>query len=142
MVGFFTGEIRERGQRVGFSITTLDGREGVLAHRDFKGRFRVGKYGVNIQDLEEIAVPAMIPTTRAQVVVVDEIGKMECFSSLFRQTLIHVLDSTNDTLGSISLKGHHFIRQIKKRSDITLIHVSEGNRDMLVDISRTFHPTP
>jgi len=30
--GFFTREIREHVGRVGFSINTLDGREGVLAH--------------------------------------------------------------------------------------------------------------
>ena len=29
--GFFTREMREGGRRVGFSITTLDGRSGILA---------------------------------------------------------------------------------------------------------------
>jgi len=29
--GFYTGEVREKGQRVGFSLTTLDGKESVLA---------------------------------------------------------------------------------------------------------------
>jgi nucleoside-triphosphatase len=47
--GFFTREIRERNRRVGFSITTLDGRSGILARVGSGGPYRVGKYGVWIQ---------------------------------------------------------------------------------------------
>jgi nucleoside-triphosphatase len=67
------------------------------------------------------------------VVVVDEIGKMECFSAMFRQTLLRVLDSPNTVVGSIALKGDAFINAIKKRSDSRLIMVSEKNRDVLAE---------
>jgi len=30
--GFFTAEIREAGERVGFTVSALDGRSGLLAH--------------------------------------------------------------------------------------------------------------
>jgi nucleoside-triphosphatase THEP1 len=130
--GFFTREIREKGRRVGFSINTLDGTQGVLAHQDIKGPYRVGKYGVNLGDIDQIAVPAMIPATEDVMVVIDEIGKMECLSSLFRETLTKILDSRNPVMGTISLKGGSFIQQIKNRQDILLIRVSEKNRDALV----------
>lgn len=131
--GFFTREMRASGRRVWFSITTLDGSHGVLAHTDIRSRFRVGRYGVNLPDIDQIAVPAMVPESETVVVVVDEIGKMECFSALFRQTLIKVLDSANTVVGSISLKGDAFIKAIKKRPDTLLIPVSEKNRDGLVE---------
>ncbi|MBW2581660.1 MAG: AAA family ATPase, partial [Deltaproteobacteria bacterium] len=99
---------RERGRRVGFSITTLAGKTGVLAHQDIKSRFRVGKYGVNLEDLDQIAVPSMLPSTLDQIVVVDEIGKMECFSRLFKETLIKVLSSANLVIGSVAIKGDRF----------------------------------
>jgi nucleoside-triphosphatase len=67
------------------------------------------------------------------ILVVDEIGKMECFSGLFRQTLMNILDTTNTVVGSISLKGDAFLGAIKKRPDTLLISVSEKNRDYLVD---------
>ena len=67
------------------------------------------------------------------VVVVDEIGKMESFSAMFRQTLLRVLDSPNTVVGSIALKGHPFINAIKKRSDTRLIPVFEKNRDVLAE---------
>ena len=138
MIGFFTREIREKGKRVGFSITTLDGKKGVLAHENIRGRFRVGKYGVNITHIDQIAVPSMIPGNQDDIVVIDEIGKMECLSPLFRQTLINILDSENPIIGSISQKGDRFIQRIKKRDDILLVEISERNRDQLVNFSQFY----
>jgi nucleoside-triphosphatase len=131
--GFFTREMREGGERVGFSINTVDGREGILAHKSMRSRYRVGKYGVNLKDIEDIAVPAMIPSGQEQIVVIDEIGKMECFSPLFKQALIEVLDSPNRVLGSIALRGAPFIEGVKRREDVMVIRVTIQNRDILVD---------
>lgn len=131
VVGFFTREIREKGRRDGFSIITLDGREGVLAHEDSQSTRRVGKYGVNIEELDRIAVPSMTPSAADQIVIIDEIGKMECFSPLFRETLIKTLDSANPVIGCIAQKGTPFIEKIKERKDVLLVTVSEKNRDTL-----------
>ena len=133
LTGFFTREIKGKGRRVGFSINTLDGREGILAHENIKSQLRVGKYGVNLKDIEAIAVPSMIPTRRMQIVVIDEIGKMECFSRLFKETLIRILGSSNRMIGSIAERGDHFIQRIKERDDVMLIMITTQNRDILVD---------
>ena len=117
---------------MGFSITTLDGREGILAHEDIKGRCRVGKYGVNLKDIDSIAVPSMIPIKKDEIVVIDEIGKMECFSLKFREALTAVLDSLNWVIGSIAQKGDAFIQGIKERADVTVINVTPKNRDILI----------
>lgn len=132
VTGFYTREIRDRGKRVGFSILTLEGNRGVLAHEDIRGRLRVGKYGVNLADIDRIAVPSMIPSGPEMLIVIDEIGKMECLSPLFRESLLRVLDSGNPVLGSIALKGGPFIEEGKTRRDISLIEVTEKNRDDLV----------
>lgn len=130
-VGFYTREIRSRGRRVGFSITTLDGRHGTLAHVDIRSPRRVGRYGVNLQDIEAIAVPSMMPVNDQAIVVVDEIGKMECFSELFRNTLMKVLDANNTVVGAIALQGDAFIEAVKKRPDTRVIKVTEKNRNDL-----------
>ncbi len=134
LTGFFTRELREKGRRVGFSITTLDGKEGLLAHENSKSQKRVGKYGVHIDDLVRLAVPSMIPSRPDQIVVIDEIGKMECLFPLFRETLQKVLDSENLVIGSIAQKGDAFIEKIKEREDVLLVTVSEKNRDSLVPL--------
>jgi nucleoside-triphosphatase THEP1 len=131
--GFFTREIRQKGRRAGFSIRTLDGREGVLAHKRIKSQWRVGKYGVNITDIESIAVRSIIPSKEDEMIVVDEIGKMECFSRQFRETLIKALDSQNRMIGSIALKGGPFIERIKDREDVQLIEITAQNRDFILD---------
>ena len=132
--GFFTREIREKGQRVGFSIRTLDGKHGVLAHKEINSPFTVGQYGVNVDDIDRIAVPSIITVKEDQMIVIDEIGKMECFSVLFKETLVRVLESKNPILGSIALKGDPFIAEIKKRKDVHLIRITEKNREIFVQM--------
>jgi nucleoside-triphosphatase THEP1 len=65
--------------------------------------------------------------------VIDEIGKMELFSKHFRKLILDVLNSGKQVLASIPLKGNEFIQQIKQRSDIYLLEVTNDNRNLLVD---------
>ena len=132
--GFFTREIRIAEIRVGFAIETLDGKRGILAHQEIRAQYQVGKYGVNLQDIDEIAVPSLVASKAEELVVVDEIGKMECFSRLFRETLIRMLDSGHQVLGSIALKGDRFIEGIKARDDVLLVRLSEANREQAVGV--------
>lgn len=134
--GFFTREMKEKGHRVGFSINTLDGKQGVLAHQNIKSKNKVGKYGVNLEDIDTIAVPSMIPQNEEMMVIIDEIGKMECYSPFFRETVMQILESKHSVIGSVPLRGNLFIEQIKKRKDVLLIQVSEKNRDRLVSMFR------
>jgi nucleoside-triphosphatase len=132
LTGFFTRELRERGQRVGFSITTLARKQGTLAHEKSQSQIRIGKYGVNIDDIDQVAVPSMVPSKPDEIVVIDEIGKMECRSPLFRKTLLDILNCQHQVIGTIAQKGDPFIQKIKERGDVLLVPVSEQNRDSLV----------
>jgi nucleoside-triphosphatase THEP1 len=132
--GFFTRELREKGRRVGFLIETLDGKTGLLAHQNIKSNYRVGRYKVNIEDLDQIAVPSMLPSTDDQLVVIDEIGKMECFSHFFKETLLRALSAENQVIGSIALKGDRFIQTIKNRDDVILVFITQTSRDLAFDL--------
>ena len=130
--GFYTEEIRSRGKRVGFRLKTLNGREGILAHIDIKSRFRVGKYGVNIEDLEDIGVRAIedgLQDEECRVIILDEIGKMELFSRRFKDIVIEALNSEKLLIGTIKLKGNGFIEGIKQRNDTIIIQVTYDNRE-------------
>ena len=130
--GFFTREMKKKGRRVGFSIVTLDGREGILAQEESQSPLKVGKYGIHVEELDRVAVASMVPAGSDQIIIIDEIGKMECFSPLFRETLVKALGSPNPVIGSIALKGNPFIEALKKRADVLLVNVDEKNRDSLV----------
>jgi nucleoside-triphosphatase len=131
--GFFTEEEREGERRVGFLMRTLDGQQGYLAHQDIDSSFRVRRYGVSIENIEKMAVPSIKPVDDA-IVILDEIGKMECFSELFKGTAIEALNSRNITIGTITFGGDEFIRRIKERDDIEIIEVTPDNRDALPDL--------
>jgi nucleoside-triphosphatase len=132
VAGFLTREIREAGSRVGFSIETFDGRKGLLALVGEEGHHRVGRYGVRIETLEAVAVPSLSVNSRNTLVVIDEIGKMECLSSAFRRAVLDLLDSRSVVLASIAKRGDAFMEGIKSRADVTLHEVTIANRDGLV----------
>ncbi len=131
VAGFITREIREKGNRVGFSIETMTGGKATLAHVDFDGPFRVGRYGVSIEALEAIAVPSLLPQSGNILIVIDEIGKMECLSPSFQKAVLHAMDSSNRVLASIAQKGSPFIEGIKARKDVLLLKMSAANREAL-----------
>ena len=131
--GFYTEEIRQGGQRVGFKIITLDGEETVLAHVDFNTKQRVGKYGIDLRALESIGTEAICIAVQArQLVVIDEIGPMEIRSRVFCDVANEALDSGKPILGTITARSFPFTNRIKKRHDVTLIEVRPNNREQLL----------
>lgn len=128
--GFYTEEERSSDKRVGFVMKTVGGKSGYLAHQETKSDFRIRRYGVSIENIETIAAPSIAPRNR-DIIILDEIGKMECFSDLFKQAALHALDSPNIVIGTITLGGDDFIKRIKDRGDIEIYEVTEENRDSL-----------
>jgi nucleoside-triphosphatase len=135
LAGFYTREIRQGGQRVGFEILGLSGGKGVLAHVDSPGRPRVGRYGVNLTEFEDVVrLELQKPCGEVDLFVIDEIGKMECFSGLFMDATERVLDGPSPVLATVAAKGSGFIGDVKNRPDVEILLVSAANRDGLPDI--------
>lgn len=132
--GFFTQEIRRSGQRTGFRIVTLDGREGTLASLGTQ-KPTVGKYSVHIEEFEKLVLPLLNSvTTATDLYVVDEIGKMELLSPLFKTKIIELLSQPANLLATISKKGNGFLDQLKRRSDVEIIEVTRKNRAELPEL--------
>jgi len=133
--GFCTEEIREGGRRVGFSIADLRGARGVLAHVDLDSPYRVGKYGVHRDDLESIGVAAIDAAIEgAQLIVMDEIGRMELCSPEFRRAVGRALDSPTPVLGTIQDRRNEFLDAVRARRDVEIVSVTESNRDAAREI--------
>lgn len=131
--GFYTEEVRSGGERTGFRIVTLDGQRAMLSSVHFPGPPRVGKYGVDVATFERVGVRAIWEAlARAQIVVIDEIGKMELFSAAFREAVLAALDSPMPVVGTILSKPHPWADALKARPDVQLIPVTPENRDRLV----------
>jgi nucleoside-triphosphatase len=133
MAGFYTADIRSKGSRLGFELQGLNGKRRTLAHVGIHGQHRVGKYGVNTGGFEEFLETLDLMNPDVELIVIDEIGKMELFSNRFRSLVCYALNSDKQVLASIPIKGNEFIREIKQRLDIHLFEVTHGNRDHLPD---------
>jgi len=139
--GFFTSEIREKGSRKGFKISSMDGHESTLAHVDFKCPHRVSKYGVSIENLEAIGLKAIACAIKdADIIVIDEIGKMELFSEKVRKAILDALNSPKRVLGTIMMANDPFADQIKKRKDVQVIEVEKG-QDITNEIVKSLKPS-
>lgn len=132
--GFVTEEIREGSVRRGFKVRELGGNEAVLAHVDYKGKPRVGRYGVDVRAFEGIALQALRTGKEADLLVVDEIGRMEMASSSFRSALVELMDSCLPVLATIHMGKDDFTTSILERGDITLYHVATAARDGLLEV--------
>jgi nucleoside-triphosphatase len=129
--GFYTEEIREGGIRKGFALVGLDGKRGVLSHVNVKSRHRVGKYGVDVQSFETFLESLHLKARADSLIVMDEIGKMECFSAAFVSLVRELLDGDGLVVATVAIKGPGLISEVKRRGDVSMYGVTERNRNTL-----------
>ena len=132
--GFYTVEIREEGRRTGFRLVAVGAgppQDGILASVHSTGRYRVGRYGVNVDELERVGVEAVLNAlgdARLTVIVIDEIGKMELLSSRFRSAVMAAVQSPKPLVATAMSRREPWLDAIKTRSDVTQIEVTPANR--------------
>ncbi|MGQ9624820.1 MAG: NTPase [Candidatus Bathycorpusculaceae bacterium] len=132
--GMVSREVRSCNIRVGFEILDLNGeRRGWLAHVNQKTGPQVGKYRVNLEDLNRIGVEAILNAIReCEVVAIDEVGPMELFSEKFREAVKRAFESDKLVVGVVHWKAKdRLIEDVKKREDAEIIAVTYENRDKL-----------
>jgi nucleoside-triphosphatase len=129
--GFVTAEMRHGGARKGFRVQRFDGTEAVLAHVEIRSAQRVGKYGVDVDAFERVALPALDVGREPVLHLVDEIGKMECCSRRFVEAMRAVLDSGDSVVATVAAKGGGFVAEVKDRADVQVWEVTRDNRDAL-----------
>ena len=83
--GLRTEPLLENGERMGYKVIDLvSGEEGVIAHKSIDSRLRVLGYGLNIEELNRVAIPAIdYAQHNCEVLVIDEIGKFSVESEAF-----------------------------------------------------------
>jgi len=141
--GFYTSEVRGRGTRLGFEIVTLSGRRATLAHVKLKPAL-VSKYGVDVGTLEKVGVAELkraVENPEVGLVIVDEIGKMECLSKDFCDVVRAALDSKKSVLGTITEAAIKFADEVRSRRDVEILEVNPASRERLpAEILRRLQP--
>jgi nucleoside-triphosphatase len=133
--GFYTEEIRgSKGRREGFRLVTLDGEEAVMAHTDLRGegRPRVSRYGVDVEAIEDVGVVAIQQAVASdEIVILDEIGKMELFCEAFKKALDQAVESGNPVLATVMQGSRPWVDGLKAKEQVEVWEVTVGNRDTL-----------
>ena len=127
--GFYTEEIRVNNVRQGFELITIQGERFVMAHVDSDSAYRVGKYGVDVETIDTAIAMTLSEDPDMEVFIIDEIGKMECFSDLFVKRMTSLLDSGKPVVATIARKGTGFISKVKNRPGPALWEVTRKNRN-------------
>jgi nucleoside-triphosphatase len=132
--GAYCPEIREDNRRTGFRIVDImTGREGLLAGLYNSGP-TVGKYHVNLDDLEDIGVLALTKALiMADYIFIDEIAPMELMSTTFSKAIWRILESQKPLIAAIHKRSKHpFILKVKSRDDVLIFNLSRQNRDIIM----------
>lgn len=126
--GFYTEEVRSQGVRQGFRLVTLDGQHTILAHVNIHSPCRVSKYGVDIDSLNRVGVSSLRQAAKeCDLVIIDEIGKMELYSASFREAVSQIVGSDKRVLGTIMLSPNPWADAIKCRPQVNLITVTRDS---------------
>jgi nucleoside-triphosphatase len=135
--GMLSREVRSSGSRVGFEILNLaNNRRGWLAQVDKKGGPQVGKYRVNLLDLDRIGADAISEAVdTCEVIVLDEIGPMELFSNRFKEAVTTAFQSKKLVIATVHWRERGFLNSLLgKINDVEWFEVSMDNREMLHEL--------
>jgi nucleoside-triphosphatase len=100
---------------------------------DIRSQYRVEKYGVDIRGFDNYLASLSLGGVGDRPVIIDEIGKMECFSRFFREVVDRLLDSERLFISTIAKRGTPFIESVKMRQDVALFEITRDNRDNLLE---------
>lgn len=134
-IGFWTEEFRDSktNKRLGFKVITTDGKISTLADKNLTSPFKVGSYGVNIKDFEEVVIPLLEKAImqKNKIIIIDEIGKMELFSEKFLNLIKKIVFSSDySIIATIPIKDiHPVVASLRKLENINLIEITTENRD-------------
>lgn len=152
--GFYTAECRKGGDRIGFDILYWDS-SGSCFKREVLSRFsssfkkndpRVGKYLVDTKNVDKYCVSSIAnvgnTSSDNELVIVDEVGKMEMLCPSFIPAVNELLNNNPETddkkkiiLGTLPTPRYgrvlDAVEDIRARDDVIVLHVNKSNRDDL-----------
>ncbi len=144
--GFYTRKVKINGSGVGFQAISLKGERHMLSHLMFSGAQPAGRYEVDVAGFERFLDHEGLEFSPSPVVVIDEIGQMECLSPKFRALIFSLFESHRLVIATISKKSGGLIQRIRNRRDCKVVDLQPANRDSLLteltaQIRRQFQPS-
>jgi nucleoside-triphosphatase len=131
--GFYTEEIRDLNDRIGFRCVSVDGGSQEIANVDNNSPVRVGRYGIDLKKFEDFAIKQLETSLNAKkVIVIDEIGYMQLLSKPFEEMIMNIVTQSNHILlGTIPVDSHPIIHKIRNHNRVKIFSINHDNRELL-----------
>lgn len=132
--GMITEPILRGDVRLGFNVMDWETKElDVFAHVNIPSEIRVGKYGLNLEPLEKIGVKALENAiSNSDVIIVDEVGKMELESNLFVEIVKKAIDTEKPIVLTLHKKSRNpLLQEIRRRDNVRILEVTAVNKSLL-----------
>ncbi len=123
--GFLSPQVKTHGTRTGFVVQDIEsGRTEILASVDIDGP-KVAKYHVDIKSFENLALPVLRNALRYDVIVIDEIGRMEMKSTKFGEVLADIFESEIPIIATLH---RDYIEDFQAWGDVLMLTPSSRER--------------
>jgi nucleoside-triphosphatase THEP1 len=132
--GFYTEEIRNSKDRVGFRCVSITGESVEIANVESPSKTRIGRYGIDVERFEGFAIRILQDALLSKkIVVIDEIGFMQMLSNSFQKLVYEIISDKKIVLGTIPLQGDRIINKIRNLKEVEIVVINEINRDVIIE---------
>ncbi len=128
------------GPRVGFYVEDWQtGEKEVFSSKEFNTRDKVetddGVYYVDTEPLDRIGVQAIknsILDEEVDIIIIDEVGKMEMHSEAFNEAVKLALDCPKPIIMTLHKKSRNpLLQDLRRRDDVRILEVTQVNKNLL-----------
>jgi nucleoside-triphosphatase len=131
--GFLTPEVKKSGKRIGFDVEDINTKERKQLAREgnFGIQHKLGKYCVFIEEFENyLSKFDSIERLNANLIVIDEIGKMELFSFKFQEWIKKIFQLEIPIIATVGLALKHPLKDyILNLPNIKLLNLTRQNQN-------------
>lgn len=132
--GMIDEPIEDGRKKTGFTVrNVLTGEQQTFASVDIESKVVVGKIGVDLDKLEEVGVKAIKDAVeKCDIIVIDEVGKMEVESEAFVEAVKESLEADKPMIITLHKKSRNpLLQDIRRRDDVRILEVTPTNRNIL-----------
>jgi len=132
--GMITEAIIFRNRKVGFYVVDwLTKKKRKFAHENIESLVHVEEYGVDMRALDAVGVKAIKNAIKdADVIIIDEVGKMEVESQGFVDAVNEAMDCDKPLIMTLHKKSRNpLLQDIRRRDDLRILEVTPVNRNLL-----------
>ena len=131
--GFLTPEVKKSGKRIGFDIEDINTKERIRLARaeDFDTQYKLGKYCIFIEEFEKyLSQYDSIQGLNVNLIVIDEIGKMELLSFKFQEWIKKKFQLEIPIIATVGLALKHPLKDnILNLPNIKLLNLNRQNQN-------------